>query len=228
MATSRRALRAFSTRVLDRRAAHEVRGHRAAPSRCSLRSLVGMQFVQQQFFPASDRPELLVDLTLPQGVFDQRDAQGRRRAREDAEDRPRYRALVVLHRQRRHPLLPAARPAARQRLLRASRRRHQGLQGPLRRAAAHPRRAATAGVRAGAVAREPARAWTAGRLAAEVPHQRPRPDESARAGAELRVGARQHAERAQHQLRLERALEGGPRRGGPGPRARARHQLASA
>jgi multidrug efflux pump subunit AcrB len=29
-------------------------------------SLVGMQFVQQQFFPSSDRPELLVDLTLPQ------------------------------------------------------------------------------------------------------------------------------------------------------------------
>jgi multidrug efflux pump subunit AcrB len=28
--------------------------------------LVGMQFVQQQFFPSSDRPELLVDLTLPQ------------------------------------------------------------------------------------------------------------------------------------------------------------------
>ena len=30
-------------------------------------SLVGMQFVQQLFFPSSDRPELLVDLTLPQG-----------------------------------------------------------------------------------------------------------------------------------------------------------------
>jgi multidrug efflux pump subunit AcrB len=30
-------------------------------------SLAGMQFVQQQFFPTSDRPELLVDLTLPQG-----------------------------------------------------------------------------------------------------------------------------------------------------------------
>jgi multidrug efflux pump len=29
--------------------------------------LVGMHFVQQQFFPSSDRPELLVDLTLPQG-----------------------------------------------------------------------------------------------------------------------------------------------------------------
>jgi len=30
-------------------------------------ALAGMQFVQQQFFPSSDRPELLVDLTLPQG-----------------------------------------------------------------------------------------------------------------------------------------------------------------
>jgi multidrug efflux pump len=31
-------------------------------------SLVGMQFVQQQFFPKSDRPELMVDLTLPQSA----------------------------------------------------------------------------------------------------------------------------------------------------------------
>ena len=30
-------------------------------------SVVAMTFVQQQFFPKSDRPELLVDLTLPQG-----------------------------------------------------------------------------------------------------------------------------------------------------------------
>jgi multidrug efflux pump subunit AcrB len=30
-------------------------------------AIAGMQFVQQQFFPSSDRPELLVDLTLPQG-----------------------------------------------------------------------------------------------------------------------------------------------------------------
>ncbi|HEY0570498.1 MAG TPA: efflux RND transporter permease subunit [Enterovirga sp.] len=29
-------------------------------------SVVGMGFVQQQFFPSSDRPELLVDMTLPQ------------------------------------------------------------------------------------------------------------------------------------------------------------------
>ena len=31
-------------------------------------SLAGMGFVQQQFFPASDRPELLVNLTLPQSA----------------------------------------------------------------------------------------------------------------------------------------------------------------
>src|SRR5262245_19535991 len=28
--------------------------------------MISMQFVQQQFFPRSDRPELMVDLTLPQ------------------------------------------------------------------------------------------------------------------------------------------------------------------
>ena len=31
-------------------------------------SLFGMKFVEQQFFPASDRPEVLVDLTLPKGA----------------------------------------------------------------------------------------------------------------------------------------------------------------
>ncbi len=31
-------------------------------------SIVGLRFVQQQFFPSSDRPELLVDVTLPQNA----------------------------------------------------------------------------------------------------------------------------------------------------------------
>lgn len=34
-------------------------------------ALAGMQFVPQQFFPASDRPELLVDLKLPQNASSQ-------------------------------------------------------------------------------------------------------------------------------------------------------------
>src|SRR6201993_4087358 len=52
--------------------------------------LVGMQFVQQQFFPNSDRPELLVDLTLPQGSS----INATRKVVDDLEkilkDRPRY------------------------------------------------------------------------------------------------------------------------------------------
>ena len=39
----------------------------AATAGLFIAALVGMQFVQQQFFPASDRPELLIDVTLPQG-----------------------------------------------------------------------------------------------------------------------------------------------------------------
>ena len=39
----------------------------AATAGLFVASLVGMQLVQQQFFPSSDRPELLVDVTLPQG-----------------------------------------------------------------------------------------------------------------------------------------------------------------
>ena len=49
-----------------------------------------MQFVQQQFFPNSDRPELLVDLTLPQGSS----INATRKVVDDLEkhpeDRPRY------------------------------------------------------------------------------------------------------------------------------------------
>jgi multidrug efflux pump subunit AcrB len=39
----------------------------AATAGLFLAALLGMQQVQQQFFPSSDRPELLVDVTLPQG-----------------------------------------------------------------------------------------------------------------------------------------------------------------
>ncbi len=57
-----RAFHAVLDRVLHLR--HWVIGSTVA---LFIASLVGMQFVQQQFFPSSDRPELLVDLTLPQG-----------------------------------------------------------------------------------------------------------------------------------------------------------------
>ena len=77
MATSRRdSLRAFHG-LLDRvlRMKYLVIGTTVA---LFVAALVGMQFVQQQFFPSSDRPELLVDLTAAARLLDQRDAQGRR------------------------------------------------------------------------------------------------------------------------------------------------------
>ena len=62
---SRRALPAFHT-VLDR-VLHLKYWVIGATVALFVVALAGMQFVQQQFFPSSDRPELLVDLTLPQG-----------------------------------------------------------------------------------------------------------------------------------------------------------------
>ena len=215
-----------SMRMLDRvlRSAMRVLGGTVA---LFVASLVGMQLRAAAVLPelrparAAGRPDAAAKLLA------QRDAQGRRRAREAAQGRSRRRALVVLCRQRRHPLLPAARPAARERLLRPGGRRDQGLQGARRPCSS----ASWSGLRGRDSSRclraYPARARAAGRLAAQVPHQRPRSGEGARAGAELRAGARQQPERPQHQFRLERALEGDPGRGRPGPRARARHQLAA-
>ncbi len=60
-----RFARAFRT-LLDRvlRVRYAVIGGTIA---LFIAALASMQLVQQQFFPSSDRPELLVDLTLPQG-----------------------------------------------------------------------------------------------------------------------------------------------------------------
>lgn len=55
------------TALLDRllRKKHLVLAGTAA---AFILALVGMRFVQQQFFPASDRPELLINVTLPQNT----------------------------------------------------------------------------------------------------------------------------------------------------------------
>ena len=145
----------------------------AATAALFVLSLVGMRFVPQQFFPKSDRPELFVDLTLPHSASLQATAGGRRSRREAPQGRSRHRALELLRRPGRDPLLPAARCPARQRLLRPGRGRHQGP-----RAARSRRRAAGEGVRARLRrchgARDAAGARAARRLAAEVPRQRSR------------------------------------------------------
>ncbi len=134
-----------------------------------------MQFVQQQFFPSSDRPELLVDLTLPQGssikatrkVVD--DLEKILKTDPDIEHWSFYvgsgaiRFYLPLDQQLANDFFAQGvivtkgfkvRPAVQ---------------------AAHPRRIATARIRAGAAARSAPGARAARRLAAQVPRQRSRP-----------------------------------------------------
>ena len=132
-----RASRAGSTAMLD--LALRNKGLvLAATAGLFVLSLVGMGFVQQQFFPKSDRPELLVDLTLPQSASIKATQEVVDRVEKLLEGRPRHGPLELLRRPGRHPLLPAARRPARQRLLCPGRGRHQGAQ-------AAPRRAGPAG-----------------------------------------------------------------------------------
>ncbi len=86
-------------------------------------SVYGMRFVQQQFFPASDRSEILVDMTLPQMSSIDETRKQMDAIEAAAEGRAGRGQMDLLRRGGRYPLLSAARPATRQRLLRADRRR---------------------------------------------------------------------------------------------------------
>ena len=133
-------------------------------------ALYGMRFVPQQFFPASDRPELLVDLKLPQNgsIYASRDVSARL---DDLLKVTRTWSAGAPMWAGGGPVLPAARPAAPERLLFPGRDRDEG--------------PGTAGARqgpagAGACDRVPERrrsglspgTGTAGRLAAAVQGER--------------------------------------------------------
>ena len=90
-------------------------------SRSSPRRSAALRFVPQQFFPPSDRVELLVDLEPAAERLDLRDRERRRAARRDPRRGPGRRALEQLRRARRDPLLPAARRPARESVLRPGR-----------------------------------------------------------------------------------------------------------
>jgi multidrug efflux pump subunit AcrB len=85
-----------------------------------------MRFVQNQFFPSSDRPEILVDLNLPQNASIEETRKVVDRLEAD-QGRPGHRALEHLHRPGRDPFLPAPRPAVAEPLLRAAGDRQQRL-----------------------------------------------------------------------------------------------------
>ena len=158
-----RAFRAVLLAALERRKL-VIAGTAAA----FVAAVIAFGFVEQQFFPASSRPELLVDLRLAQNASIQA-TDGRGRAlREGAGGRPGHRPLLLLRRLRRRALLPAVERAAAERELRAGRGRHPQLRGA-RRGARAPRARAGGGLRHADGARAAARARTAGRMATAVP-----------------------------------------------------------
>ena len=81
------------------------------PCRPSFWSMVGFGFVQQQFFPDSTRPELMVDLKLTEGASLTATRNPGQEARGLARQASGTGELRQLRRLRRAALLPAARPA---------------------------------------------------------------------------------------------------------------------
>ena len=165
-------------------------------------SVFGLRFVQQQFFPASDRPELLVNLTLPQTSSIKATRGSGGPVREGAGRRPGNRQLELLYRPGRHPVLSAPGRPARQRLLRPGRGGDQGIRRPRRRPGAAGK-GAERGLLRPEHAGEPAGDGAAGRLADPVPGFRTgcRPG----AGSRLPAGRYDRHEplHAADQLRLE-------------------------
>ena len=92
-----------------------------------LLALFGMKFVQQQFFPSSDRSELIIDWNLPQNAsIAETNAQMARFEREQLQGNDERRPLVDLCRDRRAAFRAVVRLADGQRLVWADGHRDQG------------------------------------------------------------------------------------------------------
>ena len=97
---------------LVRRVAQD--GHRDHARRACVLGVVGFRFVEQQFFPDSIRPELVVDLWLPEGSSIEATETETKKFETVAVAAAGGRALGQLRRHRRAALLPAAGPAVQQ------------------------------------------------------------------------------------------------------------------
>ena len=157
-------------------------------------ALYGVRFVPQQFFPASDRPELLVDLSLPESAsIDATEGAATRLDRLVKDDPDVDHWSTYVGRGRRPFLSAPQRPAA-QRLFRPGCRRHE-------RAERARAREGEAGKGAGdrvperRRARLPARARPARRMAAAIPGERTGARSGARICVPCRPGDRLHAGR---------------------------------
>ena len=180
-------------------------------------SVLLLGLVPRQFFPPSDRVELLVDLRLPQNAsihatqstverFDSHPCRG-----------PRHRTMEQLCRAGRHPLLPAVERTTRQPLHRPVCDRDQKHRGA-RAASAPAGEIACRRVPGRRLARLPAGTRAARGLAASVPRQRPRSRRSARDRAQAGAGRGDRSRNSADQLRLDgdRAPTAHPDRPGRG------------
>jgi multidrug efflux pump subunit AcrB len=91
-------------------------------------SLFAVPLIPNQFFPSSDRPELLVDLTLHK-TRPSRDQDRGGAVRQGSQGRSGRRAVEHLCWPRRHPLLSPSRCAVAQRFFWSGRRRSEGCAG---------------------------------------------------------------------------------------------------
>ncbi len=149
--------------------------------------LAGFKLVPQQFFPSSDRPELLVDLRLPEGASFDATQREVRRFEGDAGESAGDRSFHRLRRSGRTPLLSAARSTARRAELRAVRGDGEERQGPG--AARHsPERGAAHAVFIDPHPHQQARERSAGRFPGAIPGQRSRDRHRQAAGGKGRRG----------------------------------------
>ena len=185
-------------------------------------SIVGFGNVQQQFFPLSERPELFLQLRLPEGTAFNVTEKSVKKAEALLKDDKDIATYHLLCRSGFAALLARPQSATAERGLCRDRDRLQGRRSPRA-----DQGAAGEGGRRGrsersARARRPLQFRPARRLPGPVPRDRPRRQHRARHRLQ---GARRHEAESQRRgaaARLERAVALPEAGGRPGPRPRAR------
>ena len=222
--STRRSTRA-SARIVDWCVRAPLDDDRRDRRRSFVLGIVGMGTVQQQFFPDSSRPEILVDLWFPEGTsFAANEAVTKRVEARMLQAARASTRVTHLGRQRRAALLPAARPdlPADQRSA-ADRACRKDLQGARDAARSACRRCSPTEFPGGARPRQAAAERAAGAVSGAVPRGRAGRRRSVR--ALRRRGQGDHARQPEHarrQRQLERVGQGAaPRRSTRTRRARS-------
>ena len=187
-------------------------------------SMTGFSLIPKQFFPSSDRPELLVDVRLQEGASFAATLRQVERLEKPWTAGPRSSTWSASWAAAR-ALLPAAGPAAGHAQLRPV-RHHRPFGGGPREAGAMAERQATRGIQRRAHAPVTPGERTAGRLPGAVPHQRRQDRHRARHRREGRRPDPRRRPHRQRAVRLGRAVRAlGALRDRPAEGARSRRHV---